>query len=337
MKDNKKKQQKWTSFHLNHLKLEKGVLARLRFLMRAKEMNKVPVAENLIADIRVLEDTVRNDINLMNAFKHLDMFENSDLLTFSLVSSSNEQVVDATIRGNILRLTYSSYQEGASKITIRAMSQAGEFVETSFNVFVESIKDTSIQLRDLPDVRVFENTPNTLIDLSSLFTDVEEGENLALSVVKNTNKDLVDAEIDENELILNYAQNQRGQSYITIRATYRNHDYEESTFRVDVLGTDAMLLDKEKVSITDPLLAHQVNEFISRDKETKQYPHKSSSHHSTEVLQAIVDDIIENTGSILTSDSQKNDDHPKENQREETKKPKPSDNKSNLDDNSKSF
>ncbi|MDP6544681.1 MAG: hypothetical protein QGH60_11870, partial [Phycisphaerae bacterium] len=71
----------------------------------------------------------------------------------------------------------------------------------------------------IDDVVVFENDPDTVLNLAPAFADVDIGDILTLSVSNNTNPGLVTAELAGSQLTLSYLSDQVGTAEITIRAT----------------------------------------------------------------------------------------------------------------------
>ena len=84
------------------------------------------------------------------------------------------------------------------------------------------------------DVTVDEDADNTVIDLSNVFTDVDNDDRaISLAVSNNPNESLVTATIDGNNLTLDYQDNQWGTAEITIQGTSNDKSVEE-TFTVKV-------------------------------------------------------------------------------------------------------
>jgi hypothetical protein len=71
----------------------------------------------------------------------------------------------------------------------------------------------------IDDVVVFENDPDTVLNLAPAFADVDIGDMLTLSVSNNSNPGLVTAELTGSQLTLSYLPDQVGTAEITIRAT----------------------------------------------------------------------------------------------------------------------
>lgn len=74
-------------------------------------------------------------INSIDVVRRRDA-DNGDALTYSVVGNSNPSLVEATIAGGKLTLTYTPSAQGQSTITLRATDAEGRFVESSFVVSV---------------------------------------------------------------------------------------------------------------------------------------------------------------------------------------------------------
>ena len=87
-------------------------------------------------------------------------------------------------------------------------------------------------LNPITDVNVDEDAANTVIDLTNVFSD-PDGDIITKSVLSNTNTSLVTANIVNNQLILDYLENQFGTAQITIRGTSKGL-FIEDTFTITV-------------------------------------------------------------------------------------------------------
>ncbi|HAW78385.1 MAG TPA: hypothetical protein DCX27_00830, partial [Balneola sp.] len=95
-------------------------------------------------------------------------------LTFSVESNSNTGLADVSVNNTSDELTLSLIADssGSAIITIRATDSGGLTVDNSFNVTVNPVNDAPTISTPIADVTVDENAPNTLIDLSTNFSDV---------------------------------------------------------------------------------------------------------------------------------------------------------------------
>lgn len=105
-----------------------------------------------------------------------------------------------------------------------------------FKVSVAQAADSPpIVANPIAPVVVTENSPVTVLDLSSVFTD-PEGYVITLSILGNSNNTLVTPTLSGTNLSLAYALNQTGTSTITIRAT-ADGETTDTTFLVTVYAS----------------------------------------------------------------------------------------------------
>lgn len=105
----------------------------------------------------------------------------------------------------------------------------------SFTLTVNSVNDTPTT-SGIPDVNVSEDANDSVITLTSFFTDVEDGANgLTYSITANTNPALFSSTILNNGVLtLDYRPDAFGSAGITIRATDAGGLFVESTFDVNI-------------------------------------------------------------------------------------------------------
>ncbi|KPA17105.1 hypothetical protein MHK_002677, partial [Candidatus Magnetomorum sp. HK-1] len=88
------------------------------------------------------------------------------------------------------------------------------------------------------DILVLEDSDNTIIDLSTVFTDPDnDNQNIEKILVSNTNNVLVNPTIENNTLTLSYLPNAFGTSMITVRGISQGK-YVDDTFTVIVMPVD---------------------------------------------------------------------------------------------------
>ncbi|WNF15810.1 choice-of-anchor U domain-containing protein [Microcystis aeruginosa] len=189
--------------------------------------NTPPTVINPITDVNVNEDSANTVIDLTNVFSDVD----GDVIVKSVLTNDNTGLVTATIVNNQLTLDYQDNKFGTANITIRGTSN-GKTVEDTFLVTVNPVDDAPTVLNPITDVNVNEDAANTVIDLSNVFSD-PDGDVITKSVLSNTNTSLVTATIVNNQLILDYLQNQFGTAQITIRGTSKGL-FIEDTFTITV-------------------------------------------------------------------------------------------------------
>ena len=84
----------------------------------------------------------------------------------------------------------------------------------------------------IEDISFTETGEDRTIDLSNVFNDADDDE-IAIAVASNSNNELVTASIEENNLVLDFAEDTNGTADITLRAT-ANGQTVDDTFTVTV-------------------------------------------------------------------------------------------------------
>ena len=197
--------------------------------------NTGPTVLAAIDDLSIDEDADNTTIDLTSVFS--DAEQAASELTFSVESNSNTGLADVSVNNTSDELTLSLIPDssGSAIITIRATDSGGLTVDNSFNVTVNPVNDAPVVSTPIADVTVDENAPNTVIDLSTSFSDVETTSgDLTYTVESNDNTTLVAASIDGSTLTLDYQTNQFGVASITVRAS-DGELFADETFIVTVI------------------------------------------------------------------------------------------------------
>ena len=210
-----------------------GQFAESEFDVTVAPANRPPTVRSPIDDVTVDEDADDTVIDLNFVFTDAEDRE----LDLSVQSVSDSDLVDASLDGTTLTLSYGADQSGTALVTIRATDSGGLSVTNTFVVTVNAVNDLPTVVTPINDVTVDENADNTVIDLSGVFADVED-QNLTFSVYSNSNGQLLNATIDGDSLTLDYAADQFGTSDITIRATDGDGGFVDTTFEVTVNEVD---------------------------------------------------------------------------------------------------
>jgi hypothetical protein len=203
------------------------------FRITINPVNDDPFVDNPIADFSVDEDDPETILDLAAVFDDVDL---GDTLTLSIVGNTNPGVVTTNLVDDELTLSYAPDGEGPASITVRGTDSAGASASDTFIVTVNPINDAPRVANPIDDVIALENDPDTMLNLTTAFEDVDIGDSLTLSVSGNTNTGLVTTDLVGMQLTLSYLPDQSGTAEITIRATESAGPglWVEDTFSVTV-------------------------------------------------------------------------------------------------------
>ena len=210
-----------------------GLTAVEAFAVTVTAIDDAPYVNAEIEDVVVNESADDTLIPLTNVFVDID----NDPILFSIESNTNESLVAATIVDHTLILNYQPHKSGVAIITIRGMANM-LFEETSFIVTVISTDSPPEISNPIADITVDENADNTIIPLTSVFSDPDNDDfAIEKSIIANTNESIVTAIIEKNQLILTFIDDMNGSSTITIQAT-SNGKHVTDTFDILVSPVD---------------------------------------------------------------------------------------------------
>ncbi|MDM8523903.1 Ig-like domain-containing protein [Desulfococcaceae bacterium HSG8] len=169
-----------------------------------------PVLAYPMGDFSVNEDSADTVINVSSVFADID-----SEITESVYSDSNPSLLSAGITDRVLTLNYHENQFGEADITIRGMA-SGVAIDDTFKVTVNPVDDGPYVSDEIADFTVDENAPDTLINLGSVFADIDS-EVITAYVLHNANTSLISATITDSILTLDYREDQHGESVITLQ------------------------------------------------------------------------------------------------------------------------
>ncbi|MGN8225642.1 BspA family leucine-rich repeat surface protein [Gracilimonas sp. BCB1] len=167
--------------------------------------NTAPGVSSAIADFSVNEDAADSTLDLTSVFS--DAEQTSGELTFSVVSNSNAALVTATVDNttDLLTLSYQPDSSGTADIIIQAEDNGGLTVQDSFTITINAVNDAPVVVSAIADITVNEEGAISDIDLTAIFSDVEQpAADLSYFVVSNTNSELVNLAIDQNTNLLSF-------------------------------------------------------------------------------------------------------------------------------------
>ncbi len=135
----------------------------------AAQINNPPTTTGIGA-VTVAEDAAPSALDLTTSF---DDVEDGAGLTYSVVTNTNPALVDASIVGGTLTLTYTANANGAADLTIRATDSLGASVDTVFTATVGAVND--IPVANVDSTTTNQNTAIT-IDVLENDSDVDGDE-----------------------------------------------------------------------------------------------------------------------------------------------------------------
>ncbi|MBF0450948.1 MAG: tandem-95 repeat protein [Candidatus Magnetomorum sp.] len=187
-----------------------------QFTITVDPFDDPPEVVNPISDLTVKEDESLT-INISNVFTDIDN-DNADILK-TLLENSNESLLTATVEKNGLRLDLIANQYGMATIKLLAESH-GKYISDTFTITVLSVDDPPFVLHPVGDITVDEDAPLTIIDLTDIFSDVDNDDNLMTTFFFNRSPNLLtSSRISGNRLQLSFLENQYGTATIMITGT----------------------------------------------------------------------------------------------------------------------
>jgi hypothetical protein len=185
------------------------------FLITVTPVDDVPMVEG-IPDQSVEEGDNFSSFDLDDYLTEVD----GDDVTWSY--SGNSELNVNLSGGNIVTVnTPDQDWFGSNTIRFTATDDTGvelsSFQDVLFNV--NPVDDAPHVKSAITDVTVNEDAGNSVIDLTSVFSDIDDpNQGITKLLQSNTNPSLLTATISGNTLTLDYAENMNGSSNITIRA-----------------------------------------------------------------------------------------------------------------------
>ncbi|KPA14544.1 peptidase, partial [Candidatus Magnetomorum sp. HK-1] len=227
--------------------ISKGKTVDNTFNVTVLAIDSPPEIIDPLKDVMVDEDAAKMAIPLTGVFTDVD--NDDSYMTLSIVENNNETLLIAIVENNNLSLDYQPNQYGSALITIQAMSN-GLTVIDQISIAVNPVDDPPEIGTYIDDVTVNEDADNTIIDLSTAFTDIDN-ETIVKTVQNNTQPSLVAATIIDNTLTLDYLADQNGIAVITI-AGLSNGKTVTQTFQVSVASiNDAPQADDSQISVLE--------------------------------------------------------------------------------------
>jgi uncharacterized repeat protein (TIGR02543 family) len=203
------------------------------FVVTVNGVNDPPMVIHALGDVTAQEDATDTIFDLSNIFNDID--DDNASITKAAVSS-DVSLVTAVVSGNTLTLNYQQDRTGTAMVTVTATSN-GQTVDENLTVTVTPIDDAPIVSNGIGDIMVSEDAPNTTIDFSNVFNDVDDDNASISKTVASSNVTLVTAAMNGNILTLDYQANQHGTATITVTANSNGKTVNE-VFGVTVVAVN---------------------------------------------------------------------------------------------------
>jgi len=218
-----------------------GHTASTSFKVVVEPVDDAPIVANEIGNVVAEMNAADGRIDLGSVFNDID----NEVFSYN-ITVSNEQLISTSLEGETLILQYQMDQYGESAVTVKATAN-GKSVESSFNVKVNKPLYGPELLKAIKDLLVSAGSDDIVIDLSEVFA-CEDGD-MAFSVVENSNNQLVETQISDEELLLSFISDEFGKAVLTIQAE-ANGKAVETSFTLTVDPTTGIKeLEKEDVTI----------------------------------------------------------------------------------------
>ena len=177
-------------------------------------INEAPVVDQIIEALTILED---QEATIIVDPDSIFSDPEQDALTYTITHDLDENVsLQLTESG--LEATPSANFYGSGTVTITASDLAGESVMTSFTLTVTNVNDAPTVASANPDQTVDEDADDLEIDLTGVFTDMDPGDSLTLSV-SSQNTDLLTVSLDGFSLIVSFLADANGTGSVIATAT----------------------------------------------------------------------------------------------------------------------
>lgn len=161
----------------------------------------------------------------------------ADTLQITAVDNASNGTVELDAEGNI-SFTPDLNFNGAASFDY-TVSDSADSSTASVSVLVNPVNDAPIAT-EISDFTVTDNAPDTVIDLTAIFSDVEDSDTeLTFEIVNNTDSSLFRSfEVDREAgtLVLDYAWRASGTAELILSATDTDGASVETTFEVNVLN-----------------------------------------------------------------------------------------------------
>ena len=177
------------------------------------------------------EDTVLN-VNAASGVLANDVDDAA--LSADLVSNVTSGTLALNATDGSFTYTPNANFNGAVSFTYKANDGTLVSNLATVNITVNAVNDAPTIANPIDDVTVNEDAVDTVVPLANVFTDVEDGTSLTLSVESNSNPTLVATSLAGTALTLDYQPEQNGSATIVVRGTDSGGASVDETFVVTV-------------------------------------------------------------------------------------------------------
>jgi len=289
------------------------------FTVTINEVNDPPTMDDIGTIITVDNGFTRVPITGLGPGPLEDLFDNIDTNSFLFTSSSNIVSASTMFMTNIalapggqgtaeLRFSPKIPSTGTSLLSVSVADKRGARTTKTFNVQVNHVNHAPVIVNPLPPIfanapltganlptlSILEDSPVTLLDLSTLFID-PDGDALTLSIFANTNSAVLQAFITNSPttLALVPAPDLNGRSELTIRAT---DGLDESFFAFAV----------QVVPVNDaPYFDPMTRQRVSEDSGAQQFQitgiRTGPGNESTQHIKSFTATVLDQTDPALLS------------------------------------
>jgi Ca2+-binding RTX toxin-like protein len=225
------------------------------FTLAVLNVNDNPVVNREIANQTISANQLFTLTLAENTFTDVDA---GDFLTYG-ATLSNGNPLPSWLNFDRLTRTFRGIpaNSGSLEIKVTATDRAGSSISDNFSLTIvdftpPSTDDGVIEIgigsgfvpiensddnppivnQAIAPITVDEDSPDTTIDVSQVFTDAD-GDAITISIVNNTNPALVTTTLNQSLLTLDYQSDQHGSTNITLRGT-ANGKTVDNTFKVIV-------------------------------------------------------------------------------------------------------
>lgn len=186
-----------------------------------------------INDIFVMENAKDSTIDLSQVFFDPDN-DNSQTI-ISLVSNSNQALVNATLNNKMLTLKFIKNKSGTATITIKGELN-GKEANDSFLVTVKDVDQPLVLHKKIEDTTVLRNSETIVLNLKNTFTDPDDDdEQIEIQVSENSSPKLLEATVNKQTLLIKLKNNKYGKAKLVIRGSLNGY-HATDTFYVNVVA-----------------------------------------------------------------------------------------------------